>query len=65
MKRPARGCRTVPESLRAVCCQLNVDILITGYTHEQSVEQHTGFSGQTKLILNPGSATGAFSGLQG
>jgi vacuolar protein sorting-associated protein 29 len=37
--------------------QLDVDILVTGHTHKFECEEHEG-----KLLLNPGSATGAYSG---
>ena len=37
--------------------QLDVDILVTGHTHKFEATEHEG-----KLLLNPGSATGAYSG---
>eukprot|EP01051_Picozoa_sp_SAG22_P013935 SAG22_NODE_1623_length_3962_cov_20.394253_3_plen_128_part_00 len=53
------------ESLKVKQRQLNVDILITGHTHTFEVEQYQGHGDQPKLLLNPGSATGASSGSQG
>jgi len=44
------------EILKAVQRRLNVDILITGHTH-----QLHHFSTDGALFLNPGSATGAYS----
>lgn len=38
--------------------QLDVDVCITGHTHKMSVDTHEG-----TLLINPGSATGAYSGL--
>ena len=38
--------------------QLDVDVCITGHTHEMSVDTH-----EDSLLINPGSATGAYSGL--
>ncbi len=38
--------------------QLDVDILVTGHTHKFAVTPHEG-----KLFINPGSATGAYSGI--
>ena len=38
--------------------QLDVDVCVTGHTHKMSVEKHEG-----TLLINPGSATGAYSGL--
>ena len=46
------------EALSTVQRQLDVDILITGHTHELSIEQYDG-----RYIVNPGSTTGAFSGI--
>jgi vacuolar protein sorting-associated protein 29 len=46
-----------PESLANLQRQLDVDILITGHTHKQSVYEFEG-----KYIVNPGSVTGAYSG---
>jgi vacuolar protein sorting-associated protein 29 len=37
--------------------QLDVDILVTGHTHKFEAHKHEG-----KLLLNPGSATGAYVG---
>lgn len=45
-----------PESLANLQRQLDVDILITGHTHKQEV-----FEYEKKYIINPGSATGAYS----
>ena len=44
------------ESLAALQRKLDVDILVNGHTHKMKV---TNFGG--KCILNPGSATGAYS----
>jgi len=38
--------------------QLDVDILITGHTHK-----FEAFEYENKFFINPGSATGAYSGL--
>ena len=38
--------------------QLDVDVCVTGHTHKMSVDTHEG-----TLLINPGSATGAYSGL--
>ena len=45
-----------PDSLALVQRQLNCDILITGHTHKNEVYEY-----EKKYIINPGSATGAFS----
>jgi predicted phosphodiesterase len=45
-----------PESLAALQRQLDVDILITGHTHKTEVYEY-----EKKYIINPGSATGAYS----
>jgi vacuolar protein sorting-associated protein 29 len=45
-----------PEALAALQRQLDVDILITGHTHKTEVYEY-----EQKYIINPGSATGAFS----
>ena len=45
-----------PEALAAMARRLECDILVTGHTHESSVFEVGG-----KIILNPGSMTGAFS----
>eukprot|EP01134_Creolimax_fragrantissima_P004944 CFRG4944T1 len=47
------------ESLAAVQRKLDVDILITGHTHEFGTREREG-----KLFVNPGSATGAYTVLQ-
>ncbi len=47
------------EALAMLQRQLDVDILITGHTHKFSAFQFDG-----KFFVNPGSATGAYSGLQ-
>ena len=44
---------------RRAWSQLDCDILITGHTHKYQQHKYEG-----KLLLNPGSATGAFSGLE-
>ena len=36
--------------------QLDVDLMISGHTHQQSVTQYDG-----KYFINPGSVTGAYS----
>lgn len=46
------------ESLAMLQRQLDVDILITGHTHQFKAYKHQG-----KLLINPGSATGAYSAL--
>ncbi|KAK9844517.1 hypothetical protein WJX74_003511 [Apatococcus lobatus] len=38
--------------------RLNVDILVSGHTHEFMAMQH-----EDRILINPGSATGAFSSL--
>lgn len=45
-----------PEALASLQRQLDVDILITGHTHKTEVYEY-----EKKYIINPGSATGAFS----
>merc|ERR1719223_1014606 len=45
-----------PESLANLQRQLDVDILITGHTHKNEVYEY-----EKKYIINPGSATGAYS----
>lgn len=45
-----------PEALASLQRQLDVDILITGHTHKTEV-----YELEKKYIINPGSATGAFS----
>jgi vacuolar protein sorting-associated protein 29 len=47
------------ESLAALQRQLDVDVLITGHTH-----QFETFEEDNKFFINPGSATGAFSPLK-
>ncbi len=44
------------ESLANLQRRMDVDILVTGHTHQQSVRDHEG-----KYMINPGSATGAYS----
>ncbi|ETO14800.1 hypothetical protein RFI_22571 [Reticulomyxa filosa] len=46
------------ESLSAIQRQLDVDILISGHTHQFSVATVDG-----KCLINPGSATGAYSSI--
>ena len=45
-----------PERLAAIAREMNVDILISGQTHEPKISTYEG-----RLFLNPGSATGAYS----
>jgi vacuolar protein sorting-associated protein 29 len=47
------------ESLTMLQRQLDVDVLITGHTH-----QFEAFEVDNKFFINPGSATGAFSPLK-
>lgn len=47
-----------PESLAALQRQLDVDILITGHTHKTEVYEY-----EKRYIINPGSATGAYSAI--
>lgn len=47
------------ESLTMLQRQLDVDVLITGHTHE-----FEAFKEDNKFFINPGSATGAFSPLK-
>ena len=46
-----------PEQLSKIANEMNVDILISGHTHLQSVRIFND-----KLLLNPGSATGSWGG---
>lgn len=46
------------EALASVQRQLDVDILVSGHTHMQSITQYDG-----KYFINPGSATGAYTPL--
>jgi len=46
------------EALAILQRQLDVDVLITGHTHEFKAYEHNN-----KFFLNPGSGTGAYSGL--
>ena len=46
------------ESLAMMQRQLDVDILITGHTHEFKAYKY-----EDRFIINPGSATGAYSGI--
>jgi vacuolar protein sorting-associated protein 29 len=46
------------ESLAILQRQLDVDILITGHSHK-----FEAFEYESKFFINPGSATGAYSGL--
>jgi len=48
-----------PEALAIVQRQLDVDILITGHTHQFEAYEH-----ENKFYINPGSATGAYHPLQ-
>lgn len=45
------------ESLGMLQREMDVDILITGHTHKYEIFEDNG-----KLFVNPGSATGAYSG---
>ncbi|KAK8886930.1 Vacuolar protein sorting-associated protein 29 [Tritrichomonas musculus] len=47
-----------PERLGAYARELGVDVLVSGHTQIPSVAEYEG-----RLLLNPGSATGAFSPL--
>jgi vacuolar protein sorting-associated protein 29 len=47
-----------PHSLAMVQRQLDVDILVTGHTHRNEVNEYEG-----KWFINPGSITGAYSAL--
>lgn len=47
-----------PLALAMVQRQLDVDILITGHTHKNEVNEYEG-----KFFINPGSVTGAYSSL--
>lgn len=47
-----------PEALAMMQRQLDVDILITGHTHKNSVMEYEG-----NYYINPGSITGAYSGM--
>jgi len=44
-----------PDALAMVQRQLDVDILITGHTHQFEAYEH-----ENKFFINPGSATGAY-----
>ena len=46
------------EALAAVQRQLDVDILISGHTHQNQIVQYDG-----KYFINPGSATGSYSSI--
>eukprot|EP00270_Netrium_digitus_P006067 TRINITY_DN1826_c0_g1_i1.p1 TRINITY_DN1826_c0_g1~~TRINITY_DN1826_c0_g1_i1.p1 ORF type:complete len:206 (-),score=52.23 TRINITY_DN1826_c0_g1_i1:150-767(-) len=48
------------DALGALQRQLGVDILITGHTHEFKAYKHNG-----RLLINPGSATGAYNSVGG
>jgi vacuolar protein sorting-associated protein 29 len=47
------------ESLLSMQRKLDVDVLVSGHTHELSLYEY-----QNKIFLNPGSATGAFHPLR-
>ena len=47
------------DALAVLIRRLNVDILVTGHTHAFGAYKHEGC-----LVINPGSATGAFSATQ-
>lgn len=44
------------EALASIQRQLDVDLMISGHTHQQAVTQYDG-----KYFINPGSVTGAYS----
>ncbi|NVM54122.1 MAG: YfcE family phosphodiesterase [Candidatus Helarchaeota archaeon] len=46
-----------PEQLSKIANEMQVEILISGHTHAQSVRQYNEI-----LLLNPGSATGSWGG---
>jgi vacuolar protein sorting-associated protein 29 len=46
------------EAMAMMQRQLDADVLISGHTHKFSVDVHEG-----NLFINPGSATGAYSGM--
>jgi len=46
-----------PEQLYEIAREMNVKVLISGHTHASFVKLHKGI-----LLLNPGSATGAWGG---
>ncbi|RUO96039.1 vacuolar protein sorting-associated protein 29-like protein [Jimgerdemannia flammicorona] len=48
------------ESLSIVARQMDVDVLLTGHTH-----RFEAFENEGKFFINPGSATGAYSGIPG
>ena len=52
-------------SLGMIQRQMNVDILINGHTHEFRTYAYEDGSNTSKLLLNPGSATGAYSSKDG
>ena len=45
------------DALASYARELGCDILITGHTHKLNLKNHDG-----KLLVNPGSVTGALSG---
>jgi len=47
-----------PEALAGLCRSLDVDVLVCGHTHKTEV-----FEYEKRYIVNPGSATGAYSAL--
>jgi len=49
------------EGLRTLAIRMGVDVLITGHTHSPSVHE-LDVRGRKILLLNPGSATGVWSG---
>jgi len=48
------------EALAAFARKLNVDVLISGHTHDQQTYDYQG-----RYFINPGSATGAYTPLKG
>ncbi|GLJ50590.1 hypothetical protein SUGI_1077660 [Cryptomeria japonica] len=62
MTSPNNALKVVPwgdlDSLAMLQRQLDVDILITGHTHQFKAYKHEG-----GVVINPGSATGAYSSI--
>lgn len=48
--------------LAQIATRASVDILISGHTHRPSIDEVTTEAGKRTLLLNPGSATGVWSG---
>ncbi|KAL5701532.1 Vacuolar protein sorting-associated protein 29 [Ranunculus cassubicifolius] len=51
------------DSLAMLQRQLDVDILVTGHTHQFKAYKHGGGGGGGGVVINPGSATGAYSSI--